>query len=75
MANTDEWATWLRRITRDVQDLLFAREVYGTVGEMISANPQLQRPSHFYDYLARTYATHIAMGIRRQVDDRRDMGS
>ena len=72
MGKPNKWANWLRQITRDVRDLLFARQVYRTVGEMISTNPKLQRPSHFHDYLTRTYATHIATGIRRQVDIRKD---
>lgn len=55
--------------------LLFSRIVYRQVGEIVRANPAIEEPNHFYDFLARTYADHISAGIRRQLDVRKDTHS
>jgi len=75
MGKVDDWIKWLEAVNLDVRDLLFARQVYRRVGEIVDANPRIQRPSHYYDFLQRVYASHVAMGVRRQVDEGRDTQS
>ncbi len=66
MGKVDEWIEWLHHAELDIRGLLLSRIVYRELAEMVRANPVLQRPSHFYDFLARTYADHLASPARRR---------
>jgi hypothetical protein len=59
---------WLRRIELiedDVQELLARRQVFQRLGEIVRANPKLNRPSYLYEYLQATYGISAAVGVRR----------
>jgi len=63
-----KWLHWLEDVKIDVRELVIAKYTYHEIINMIDGNPHLNKHgSLFYDYLARTYATYVAIGIRRQV--------
>lgn len=62
-----KWLKWLKIIHDDIQDLVVAKREFHEVQALIKANPKLHKPSSFYDYLARTYVSHILIGLRRQI--------
>ena len=58
---------WLEVIKNEVQDLVMTKRTFHEVQKFIKDNPQLHQPSSFYDYLSRTYVSHVVIGIRRQL--------
>lgn len=63
------WQQWLDTITADVQDLLVKRHIFRRVGEIVMANPEIQQPGAFHEFLAGSYGAAAVMAVRRQVDD------
>lgn len=66
---------WLKRIERDVFDLLIARHIYEGIGAIVLNNRDIQRPGDVHSWMSRNYGTAIAIGIRRQADLRSDVTS
>jgi hypothetical protein len=46
--------------------------VFWEVQKIIEGNPRIHKPSSFYKWMGATYSAAIAIGIRRQLDDRPD---
>jgi hypothetical protein len=69
----ERWDGWLEKIYKDSQDLLVLRHVFWEVQEIIKANPRIHKPSSFYKWMGATYSAAIAVGIRRQLDERSDV--
>lgn len=55
-------------IRSQVIELALSRHLYREVTGMIAANPRLQVPSIFYDWMRRVYLRDMTLGIRRLVD-------
>jgi hypothetical protein len=66
-AKLSKWLRWLEVIKGEVQDLVMTKCTFRDVHKLIKDNPQLHQPSSFYDYLSRTYVSHVVIGIRRQL--------
>ncbi|MEO8418994.1 MAG: hypothetical protein ABI475_09740 [Methylophilaceae bacterium] len=62
-----KWLKWLKVIHDDIQDLVVAKREFSEVQGLIKNNPKLHQPSSFYHYLARTYVSHVTIGLRRQI--------
>ncbi|SDH66311.1 hypothetical protein SAMN05216603_111167 [Pseudomonas benzenivorans] len=62
-----KWLRWLDIIKGEVQDLVISKHTFHEVQKLIKNNPLLHKPSSFYDYLSRTYVSHVVMGLRRQI--------
>jgi hypothetical protein len=62
-----KWLRWFDVIKVEVQDLVVAKHTFNEVQSMIRANPKLHQHSSFYDYFARTYVSHVVIGLRRQI--------
>ena len=62
-----KWLKWLDVIKAEVQDLVVARRTFHEIQQLIKDNPALHQPNSFYDYLSRTYVTHVVIGLRRQI--------
>ena len=62
-----KWLRWIEIIKDEVQDLVVAKHTFHEVQGMIRNNPRLHQHSSFYNYLARTYVSHVVIGIRRQI--------
>ncbi len=62
-----KWLRWLEIIKNEVQDLVMAKHIFHEVQRMISDNPLLHQNNSFYDYLSRTYVSHVVIGVRRQI--------
>lgn len=62
-----KWLKWLKVIHDDIQDIVMAKREFAEVQNLIKNNPKLHQPSSFYQYLARTYVSHVTIGIRRQI--------
>ena len=69
----NRWNAWLEVIFDDVQGLLANRRIYQDVQEIVRANPKIQVPSAFYEWMGINYAVTQATGLRRQVDPRPDV--
>ncbi len=63
----EKWLRWLDVVKLEVQDLVIAKRTFDEVQALIRDNPRLHQPSSFYDFLARTYVSHVVSGIRRQI--------
>ncbi len=62
-----KWLRWLEVIKDEVQDLVMAKRTFHEVQQLIRDNPALHQPNSFYDYLSRTYVSHVVIGLRRQI--------
>lgn len=62
-----KWLQWLEVIKAEVQDLVMAQRTFHEVQQLIIDNPSLHQPNSFYDYLSRTYVSHVVIGLRRQI--------
>ena len=49
----EKWVRWIDPIAEDVQGILAHRLVFDEVGEIVRSNPAVQKPSAFYDLLAK----------------------
>ena len=63
----EKWLKWLKVIHDGIQDIVVAKREFHEVQAIIKANPKLHKPSSFYDYLSRTYVSHVIIGVRRQI--------
>lgn len=63
-----KWNRWLDLIYADIQGLLVNQHIFREVQTIVKANPKLQIPSSFYEWMGVSYAASIAVGIRRQLD-------
>ncbi len=63
-----EWDGWLETIKSDVTNLSVYRHVFWEVQNIIEANPKIQLPSTFYDWMGSVYAAYATIGLRRQID-------
>ncbi len=64
----EKWDKWVDAIHKDVQWLLILRHIFWNVQDIIQANPRIQKPSTFYQWMGITYSTAAAIGVRRQLD-------
>ena len=62
-----KWLRWFEVLHGEIQDLIVAKHTFQEVQKMIRDNPNLHQHSSFYDYLSRTYVSHVVIGIRRQI--------
>lgn len=60
-----KWLRWLPIIEGEISDLVVARHIFNETQAIISRNDKLRKPSSFYDFLARAYASHAMIGLRR----------
>ncbi|MCY3739453.1 MAG: hypothetical protein OXH00_00380 [Candidatus Poribacteria bacterium] len=68
----EKWLGWMETIHNDIQVLVEDANMFWEVQDMIRENPRIQQPNAFYSYLARTYCSHAAAGIRRQTELQKD---
>ncbi|MBI4596817.1 MAG: hypothetical protein HY737_00255 [Candidatus Omnitrophica bacterium] len=69
------WSGWLKIITSDITRLAIHRHVFWETSKIIRANPNIHTPSAFYSWMRNAYATDISIGIRRQLDTRKNVVS
>jgi hypothetical protein len=68
----EKWNSWLDIIQADIQNVLTNHHIYLEVQEIINKNPKIQIGSAFYELMADVYHESMVMGIRRQLDNRKD---
>jgi hypothetical protein len=68
----EKWQKWFDIIYEEIQALSIYRDVYREVQKLIKANPKIQKPSSFYDFLDIAYTAFAAMSIRRQIKIKND---
>jgi len=68
----EKWLRWMETIHNDIQALVEDANMFWEVQDIIRENPRIQKPNAFYSYLARTYFSHAAAGIRRQTELQKD---
>lgn len=62
------WDQWLEHIKDEVTRLAVNKHIFWEVQEIIKANPKIQKPSSFYEWMGNVYATDAVIGIRRLLD-------
>lgn len=62
-----KWDGWLDTIYKEVVRLVEHQQIFEEVLEIISANPEIQKPNPFYRFLDDTYGAFGVMGVRRQI--------
>ena len=63
-----KWKNWLTDIIEeDVRDLVLSKHTFLEVSKIFNDNPELKPQNLFYGYLGRTYTSHMAIVVRRQV--------
>ena len=62
-----EWLGWLKIIEGEVRDLVMVKRTFHEIQQLIKDNPALHQSNSFYDYLSRTYVSHVVIGVRRQI--------
>ncbi len=62
------WRREFRIIYNDVVGLFHARHMFGEFIDIVRANPKLQQPNSFLDWLVGNYVAAVVVGIRRQAD-------
>lgn len=67
-----KWRRWLKRIERDVLDLIIAQHIYEGIRTIVASNADIQRPGDVYRWISRNYGTAMVVGIRRLTDRRLD---
>lgn len=55
-----KWLRWLPVIRGEIEELVVARHVFNETQAIIAKNDELRKPSSFYDFLARAYASHVS---------------
>lgn len=63
-----KWRRWLKRIERDVLDLVIAQHIYEGIGTIVLSNPAIQQPSDVHSWMSRNYGIATVIGIRRLTD-------
>jgi hypothetical protein len=64
-----ELRRWVEDLFANVRQLRIDQHIWDEVQTIIASNPNLHRPSHFYQWMQDMFVSGIAMGIRRQLDD------
>lgn len=64
-----ECVRWLDIIRDDIYDLTYARRWWTRIGRIVEANNELPGEDNFYGVLGQWYASFLAAGIRRHVDN------
>lgn len=62
------WRRWFKHIQDQIIEMAHHRRIYREVTAMIQANPRLQVPSAFYDWMQSAYVNDLTVAIRRLVD-------
>ena len=68
----EKWLRWMETIHDDILALVRDANMFWEIQDIIRENPRIQKPNAFYSYLARTYFSHAAGGIRRQTELQKD---
>jgi hypothetical protein len=63
-----KWGRWLGKIYEEVTLLVWSKDIYDRIGEIVVGNPSINTANQFYRWLARNYVHTALMGIRRQAD-------
>ena len=70
-----EWGNRLEKIVPDISNLVDNNYIFWKVIEMMKNNPDIEPSNPFHQFLAYTYSDSSLMGIRRQIDNRKDSDS
>lgn len=68
----EKWQQWLDVIYKEIQALSVYRNVFREVHAIIKANPKIQKPSSFYDFIDIAYIAFATMSVRRQIKNQND---
>jgi hypothetical protein len=63
----NKWNKWINLILSEIRGLSIDRNIFWEVQDIIKNNPNIQKPSKFYNFLRNIYAASALMGIRRQL--------
>jgi hypothetical protein len=62
------WDRWLEHVKGEITRLSVNRHIFWEVQEIIKKNPNIQKPSSFYEWMGNLYATDAVIGVRRLLD-------
>lgn len=67
------WKRWLKTINNDIVSLNHQRHIFREIAESFRTKLALQTDATVWNWLAGNYATTTAVGVRRQIDRRKDV--
>ena len=62
-----KWERWLNNIYSEITSLSVIRHIFLEVQKIIKDNPEIQKPSVFYEFIGNGYVASGLMGVRRQI--------
>lgn len=66
--NLHIWKKYVNQIEKDVSDLMIRRKIYNDYLQIVNANPSIQTPIDFHDWVRRNYAIAMSILVRKQTD-------
>src|SRR5258708_576486 len=61
----ERWLRWTEKIHDEVESMLVKRQLYEKYVEIVKANPSIQNPRDYHDWIMRNYFESTLMCIRR----------
>jgi len=62
-----KWGRWLKNIYSEITSLSVIRHIFWEVQKIIKDNPEIQKPSAFYEFIGNGYVASALMSVRRQI--------
>jgi hypothetical protein len=70
-----KWNEWIDILDSEILNLYTQRDVFQEVQKIIRDNARIQSPSAFHHWMRVWYSSSMAMTVRRQADNRKDVVS
>lgn len=61
----EKWIKWIEILHDEAISVHANKYIFLEVQKIISENPNIQKPSHFFQYYSNNYSISVLMGIRR----------
>jgi hypothetical protein len=63
------WRSWLAAVEQDIYAMHADRLHWRETVRIVKANPSIPEPGYVMDWITRMYISHVASGIRRQMEE------
>jgi hypothetical protein len=67
-----KWDSWIDILDTEIIHIHEQRHIFHEVQELVRANPLIQSPGDFNDWMAVWYSSSLSVAMRRQADNNRD---
>ena len=66
----NKWIKHLEIIKSEISELLISQNIFWEINNIIKENPNLNKPSAFWNYFGNTYVASVAIAVRRQIKNK-----